>query len=56
LNDALFALQKTKSKATGDQAIELKYHEAQVRFVANFLLSRLPEGELSPEDDASGDD
>jgi len=56
LNDAIFALQKTKFKATGDQALQLQYAEGQVKFVAEFLQNRLPEGELIPEEADSDDE
>lgn len=42
LNDAIFALQKTKSKAQGEAALELQTHQGQVKFVANYLKEMLP--------------
>lgn len=45
LNDAIFALQKTKSKATGEQAVELQRHQGQIKFVANYLKEKMPKGE-----------
>ncbi len=56
LNDAIFALQKTKSKATGHQALQLQFHAEQVKFVANYLQNKLPEGELAPEEQPEPDD
>jgi hypothetical protein len=36
--------------------MELQYAEGQVKFVADFLLNRLPEGELIPEEVSSDDE
>ena len=56
LNDALFSLKKRISKAQGEEALELQRHEAQVKFVAFYILKKLPDGELIPEDENQGDD
>lgn len=46
LNDAIFALKKKQLKSTGEEAAKLQYHEAQIQFVANYILKKLPDGEL----------
>ena len=51
LNDALFSLKKRQSKATGDEALELQYHQGQVKFVASYILDKLPSGEMTVIDD-----
>ena len=38
LNDAIFALKKKQLKSTGEEAASLQYHEAQIQFVANYIL------------------
>ena len=56
LNDAIFALQKKMSKATGEEAHSLQFKEGQVKFVAFYMLNKLPEGELVPEEENQTDD
>lgn len=46
LNDAIFALKKKQLKSTGEEAAKLQYHEAQIQFVAAYILKKLPDGEL----------
>lgn len=56
VNDALFALNKKISKAKGDEANELQYCEGKVKFMAMYLMNKLPDGELIPEEDHRNDD
>lgn len=51
LNDAIFSLKKRQSKASGEEANELQYHQGQIKFVANYILDRLPAGEMTVIDD-----
>jgi hypothetical protein len=40
-------LKKRQSKATGDEANDLQYHQGQIKFVADYILMRLPAGEMT---------
>lgn len=51
LNDAIFALKKKQLKSTGEEAAELQYHQGQIKFVADYILGKLPAGEMTIIDD-----
>lgn len=51
LNDAIFALKKKQLKSTGEEASKLQHAEAQIKFVAMYILKKLPEGELHGQGD-----
>jgi len=38
-------------KSTGEEAFELQYHQGQIKFVADYVLNKLPAGEMTVIDD-----
>lgn len=55
LNDAIFALKKRQMKSTGEEAAELQYHQGQIKFVADYILNKIPAGEMTIIDDQATD-
>lgn len=55
LNGAIFELQKKMSKANDQERAELQHHQGRVKFVALYMMSRLPEGEMTPEEEQADD-
>ena len=51
LNDAIFALKRRQTKSTGEEHIELQHHQGQIKFVADFILNKLPAGEMTVIED-----
>ena len=51
LNDAIFALKKRQSKSTGEEANDLQFHQGQIKFVADYILNKLPAGEMTVIED-----
>ena len=47
LNDAIFALQKRQKKSEGEEKAQLQYHQGQIKFVADYILSNLQAGEMT---------
>ena len=56
LNDAIFALMKKQSKAQGEEAAKFQRHEHQIKFVADYIQSKLPAGEMTIIDDNNNSD